>query len=239
MPWITTENDKHINTDWFDKERQIADSKKEADSKNKEATYTDLSKGYNYQSTKDWFKQNSNYDAWSEHMEDDEIFDNVYKYTGDYYGEVNNYLRTGKYKQYEKYSDEEHAQEIIHDVDDSIKSFDLKSPITVYRASDSSLFGKSKMTYEEMQSLIGKEFTDKAYLSTSMLKELPGEQTVGGSIDYKIQVPAGKGIGAYIAQFSENSQEREFLINRNSRYKVISVVRDSNGRTQITLQMMR
>lgn len=35
MPWITTKEGKHINTDWFDeKERQIAENKKQADKLN-------------------------------------------------------------------------------------------------------------------------------------------------------------------------------------------------------------
>lgn len=34
--WITTESGKHVNTDWFDKDRQIAANKAEADEKNKE-----------------------------------------------------------------------------------------------------------------------------------------------------------------------------------------------------------
>jgi len=36
MAWITTDNGKHINTDWFDKDRQIAQNKAEADKKNAE-----------------------------------------------------------------------------------------------------------------------------------------------------------------------------------------------------------
>jgi hypothetical protein len=35
MAWITTKDGKHINTDWFDKDKQIADNKKEADDRNK------------------------------------------------------------------------------------------------------------------------------------------------------------------------------------------------------------
>lgn len=35
MPWITTKNGKHINTDWLDKDRQISANKKDADRLNK------------------------------------------------------------------------------------------------------------------------------------------------------------------------------------------------------------
>ena len=35
--WITTKSGKHINTDWFDKDRQIDANKAEADEKNKKA----------------------------------------------------------------------------------------------------------------------------------------------------------------------------------------------------------
>ena len=36
MAWITTESGKHINTEWFDKDRQIEANKKQADELNKD-----------------------------------------------------------------------------------------------------------------------------------------------------------------------------------------------------------
>jgi hypothetical protein len=39
MPWFTTKDGKHINTDWFDKERQIEFNKNEASTKNLEEKY--------------------------------------------------------------------------------------------------------------------------------------------------------------------------------------------------------
>ena len=35
MAWITTKEGHHINTEWFEKDRQIAQNKKEADERNK------------------------------------------------------------------------------------------------------------------------------------------------------------------------------------------------------------
>lgn len=37
MPWYTTKDGKHYNTDWFDKERQISENKKQADKLNTES----------------------------------------------------------------------------------------------------------------------------------------------------------------------------------------------------------
>lgn len=41
MPWITTKDGRHLNTDWFDKDRQIALNKKEAEKLNKTSAMID------------------------------------------------------------------------------------------------------------------------------------------------------------------------------------------------------
>ena len=46
MPWITTESGKHINTDWFDKDKQIAASKAEADQRTLEEKYIHINPNY-------------------------------------------------------------------------------------------------------------------------------------------------------------------------------------------------
>ena len=54
---------------------------------------------------------------------------------------------------------------------------------------------------------------------------------------YVIDVPSGKGNGAYIQKYSENPQEREFLIKRNSEFKVKDVYQ-KNGRIVVKLKML-
>lgn len=45
--WVTREDGVHVNTDWFDKDRQIAENKRQADEKNK-ADAESKSGGWDY-----------------------------------------------------------------------------------------------------------------------------------------------------------------------------------------------
>jgi hypothetical protein len=44
MAWITTKDGRKVNTDWFDQERQIAESKKEADERNDTTPINEIAK---------------------------------------------------------------------------------------------------------------------------------------------------------------------------------------------------
>lgn len=202
---------------------------------NDDTKYTSLH-NLTHQQTTEWMNANSNYDEWKEYVEDNEYFDSVYKYTGETYGTINHYLRTGEFKK-QRWFDKDDADEDIKEIDDCIKNFELKKPIIVYRASDTSLFGDSDLSYNELVGYVGKTVTDKAYMSTSTLKSLPGEQTVGGKVRYQIDIPSGKGKAAYVSKFSENSQEREVLIARNTSYTVTKVSKDTDGFIVVNLKL--
>ena len=191
-----------------------------------------------YAETTEWFDANSNYSDWAEKMFDTEYDDVIDKYSGEYYANVNNYLRTNNFVAPNRWFDESDMSAFIDQLDESIESFDLKKSIRVYRSSSSEFFGKDNMTYEELASNIGRVYNDKAYLSTSTLKSLPGEQTVGGNLKYEINIPKGANQGAYIAKYSENQQEREFLLARNRNYKLIDVRKDASGTVTVELDLV-
>ena len=186
-----------------------------------------------YSDTKEWFEDHSNFTNWKEEVEDREINDSIYKYTGSDYGMINDLLRTGSYNPLNKWDDEQSIRQEIKEIDEALKLFNLKENLVVYRSSDSSILGKENMSYEEVKNLIGKTVLDKGYTSTSTIKELPGEQTVGGTIKYVIDIPSGQGQGAYIQPFSENKSEREFLIGRDSEYYIKDVILDEDQRMLI------
>ena len=192
-----------------------------------------------YQETTDWFNQYGNYEDWQEDIFDKEYDETIYKYTGEYYDLVNTYLRTGNFQQPNKWFEQSDMDKMVSELDYAVSSFNLKRPITVYRASDTSIFGAPNMSYEQLRSFIGKTVTDKGYLSTSTLKSLPDEQTVGGNISYVVDIPAGKGNGAYIAKYSENSQEREFLTKRSGKYIVGDITRDNQGHITVHLKLSK
>lgn len=247
--WYTTKDGKHINTDWFDQDRQIEENERQAKERNNEPE--DLN-GLSYQQTKEWFQKNSNLDEWNEELEDfdynntpkDEwwkfdVSEALYTYAGEKFAWINSWLRTGKMNPPKGAYDDEHRKTDIRDIDYAISKFSLNKPLTVYRSSDSSLLGKEKMTYEQMRSMVGKTVNDKAYVSTSTVRELPGEQTVGGEVNYVINVPKGKGVGAYIPKFSENPQEREFLLARGMDYKIVDVRKDKYGTAVVHLEVKK
>lgn len=115
----------------------------------------------------------------------------------------------------------------LKSMDAAMKKSVLTEPITVSRGSTADLLGfKSKPTIAELKELIGGEFMDKAFVSTSAKKG--GGFT--GDIGYKITVPPGKGRGQYIEQISKfkGSNEVEFLLNRNTKFRVTSVSGDNS-----------
>ena len=194
------------------------------------STYSDLSNS-SYQNTQDWMAKNSNYDDWYEQMWEKEYDETIYRYTGDYYSYINSYLRSGDFTAPSgDYYYKNDADKDIKEIDYAISKFEFMKPLTVYRDSDTSLFGGRKMSYEQLKALEGATVTDKAYMSTSLLKDLPGEQTVGGAVSYRIDIPASAGKAAYIAKSSENPQEREVLVARNSQYKVKNVSKQQKTR---------
>lgn len=197
--------------------------------------YKDLSDS-NYADTKDWFKENSNLDDWEEKIFDNEYDESISKYTGESYISINHFLRTGEFNAYNKWYSKEKMESEISEIKKSIEEFDLKSPITVYRTSNSDIFGKSNMSYADIKKLEGKTVTEKSFLSTTTLKELKGEQTVGGKILYKIDVPKGKGRGAFIAKYSENQNEREFLLKNNTNF-LVSKVSEKDGKIIVHLKV--
>lgn len=235
MSWITTKDGRHVNTDWFEKDKQIASNTKEANERNAEANI-DLS-SLDYKEADAWMNNNSNYKSWQDKMFDEEIDETIYQYTAERFALYNNYLRRGDTSRFSEYYNKEDANREIRELDKAINEFKLDKPITVYRESDSSLLGKNGMSYEQIKALEGKSVIDKAFTSTSTRKSLPGEQTVGGEIKYKIDIPAGKGHGAYIAKYSENKQEQEFLIKRGTNYNVHSVTKNKYGQVIVYLRI--
>lgn len=123
-------------------------------------------------------------------------------YTGSAYYKWNDSLRNNNGEGYEKYTKE---------LDSAISKFDLKNDIIVYRGTGSYAFPGG--TPE-----IGSIISDKAFLSTSVSKDVARDFDSG--IILKIQVPSGRGRGAYVKSVSQHKGENEFLMARNTNLKI-------------------
>ena len=73
-------------------------------------------------------------------------------------------------------------------------------------------------SYEQALQLVGKEVTEKGFLSTSA----GGTPAFSGSVLVDVEIPAGT-YGAYVQSISHYYNEKEFVVAAGTRYKVLSV----------------
>jgi len=130
-------------------------------------------------------------------------------------------------------SDAEDVAEWSGLIDDAM--YELPNDLTVFRHANKNAFGVSSL--DELKDLVGKEWNDKAYLSTSVTNfdALPvGDERHPSQIHIKIDLPKGSR-GAYIAGVSEYPEQNEFLIARDSTF-TISDVEIKDGKAFITMK---
>lgn len=134
-------------------------------------------------------------------------------YTEEYYADVNYYLREGKFADNDKeYCD--FVKRTITDLDRTIKNYNLQEDIVTYKGTSSLYYDK----YKEGEVFILKDFN-----STSIDKQISDRVFKDKENPYMLEIRVPKGTkGMYLGRNSANSTEKEFLIDRNTKYKVIS-----------------
>ena len=122
----------------------------------------------------------------------------------------------------------EMIEEQISMIDDAIESFELKSSIVVQRCANQSSLDVLFENYdiEELTDLVGKNYYDDAFMSSTVLYGNPVASTK--PIVFDISIPAGKGRGAYINEFGSQFQdvEYEFLIKRGANFTITDISED-------------
>lgn len=171
--------------------------------------------------------------GWSLGLNDNE-YKNTRDYTGSDYIEMNKFLRRGIVPSYET---KESLTDKTDSIADGLSRFQLPRNITVYRGADGrSLFGTSLdgVNVSNFNAMFkGAILQDKGFASASIRK---GRQ-FPKNVVYEIRVPKGKGRGAYVAPISNHETEKEFLIQRDSYYK-INGARMENGEMVITMTII-
>ena len=145
----------------------------------------------------------------------------ISNYCGDGYYNINAYLRqiTGA-----EHLGTPQIKEYIDSLDTAISKFDLKDNITVYRGVD-----YDALSDIDLNDAVGAKIEDKGYMSTS-----PVHVDISDRKDclLEIQVPSGKGLGAYVNSLSGfKNVEYEFLLKRGTRCEILSV--DTSGEKPI------
>lgn len=163
--------------------------------------------------------ENSMFGSWNNNLSMDEVA-SIGAYSGDAYSGINGLLRhcmTEKMVDSWNSTEARSLQDMIQNIDSAISRFDLKSPIKVYRTCEKDVLRNLKLEP-------GSTFHDDGFVSTSVISE----KVASGNIVMEINVPAGKGHGAWINPLSgAQDEEWEFLLQRGSDFRVQSV--DSRG----------
>ena len=164
--------------------------------------------------------ENSPVKKWNNSLSGEET-DAIMNYAGSDYSGINGLLRgemTERMVENWNATGKTDVRDMIQRVESGIDKFELKEPITVYRTCEKDVF-------ESLSQKVGSTFRDNAFTSTTVLNE----SVASGNVRMEINVPAGKGIGAYIGSTYGQPDEHEFLLQRGTEFTVrgVSKVGDS------------
>ena len=198
------------NTDVKSKARVVAEK---LGAKSDATNFVDMSSSENENILNEF---NSQSHEWWKSI-DDEQRNKIDDYMGNSHIDINQVLRGTSQL------DARSKQDWLKDAEpikQAIASFELDKDIKVYRRVNSREVFKNGMPQ------VGKTFTDKGFSSTSV-KDLGKGY---GDFVFEIEVPKGKGRGAYLDNIG-GMDEDEFLMHDNSSYTITSV---ENGRIKMT-----
>lgn len=163
-------------------------------------------------------KKTSAHGVWDKNLTAQQKY-SLNDYTSDGYSNINSYLR--EYDNGEKYSID-FIKAKIKAIDKAIADYYLRGPIITFRSISSEAFSEH---LDNIESLIGREYTDKAYMSSSPTLD---STALNKDLLMRIKLPKGKGIGAYINEYNGLKNESEFLIARNSRFLITNAFKKGN-----------
>lgn len=173
----------------------------------------------------DFFKNNSNYDDLIRSMSKDERYQFMRMWA------PGRFMRGQQYEGFENMSASE--QLATRTFDKFLDQSEITKPFTVYRESGFNLLNNGssgRMTMNEIKALIGTDIYSAGSMSCGAAQE---GLTIGTPkpVSYKINFPAGKGMGMWIGDSRVNdwgAQQREFMTNRDAIYTVKGVTKSGN-----------
>lgn len=162
-------------------------------------------------------------DKWRSNMTDEE-YDYTRQYTSWHYEEINDSIRSN-------IDDPSSWDPRTSEIDSALSKFQLTENIVTYRglgmgAIDAMIPGANTMSLSELNSAFsGAIISDPAFLSTSITQSVAQDFASSHNYILKINVPKGKGRGAYVHSISSHPNENEFLMPRNTKLKITKVTR--------------
>lgn len=165
-------------------------------------------------------RKSSKHAKWQNNLSKDEK-DSICDYTGGGFYDINQYLRkAGDWKAINA----EKEEFLIKNIDSAISRYELKDNIIVQRGvMEDALDGLIAQYGDDSSNLIGKIYHDSGYMSTTVLHG--NSVATAKPVVFEIEVPSGKGHGAYVNQLAGQYQdaEYEFLIKRGSKFEITGI----------------
>lgn len=188
-----------------------------------------------------YFHERSNYEDWINNKMTDAERTAVIRYTGHEYVPINNVAR--ETKDAEGYSSAmvEKMKKIIKETESGLSKAEISDNIIVWRGTSSILFGSKNMSYDEVKQFEGGFIRDKGFMSSSPHRNdcWATDKSSGSNVFLKISVPKGTGRGAWVDPISTHGGEHEFLIQRNSCFKISKVTQLPNGGIQVEMTWIK
>lgn len=149
-------------------------------------------------------------------------------YTGDFYEDINDWLRSGME------DDDEYLEDFVDNIDSAIEKFETTEDVVVYRGVSSQVIRQYGNKLDE--SIVGKDFWDPGYMSTSIdsvqaekFANDHASESRGKPVLLKLEIPSGTGRGAYVGGVSEHAEEKEFLLRRDATFTFTSFEERADG----------
>ena len=134
----------------------------------------------------------------------------IVKYTGSGYTSINEYLRG-------QISGSPVLKSVVGNIEKAVNKFNLENPTVFHRGSSAGLLGGAN-SVTDINKMVGQVVVDKGFTSTSATS---GKGFTHKPIQYHIQTPSGKGIGAFVQGMSNFASENEFVFNHGSGFKIL------------------
>ena len=168
----------------------------------------------------DWEDDSKPFGKWKQQLSrDDEMA--LGEYTEDSHP-MNHYLREDAPNLYKTLEEVELDRERM---EKAINEFEIPEPLTVYRR-----VGLHMLEQIEQAQKAGGIFKDSAFCSTAVINGSFGNPK---DLQMIIRVPAGKGIGAWLAPLSEFPEENELLLNHGTLFEIHNITPATDKRGPI------
>lgn len=187
--------------------------------------------GEEVQAALKWFQNNSNLTQWEQGLTQDEK-QGLYDYARSAYSVINDTLEGKTVNNV----DQALVAKEIKDIQSALNKYTLKSPILVTRTDNGQLLGLNSASYQQLKNMEGKTVDVKRFVSTDTSAVSSANY---GSVNYTIEVPKGKGMGAWLPTTAGNLSkgEAEFLINSGRKYEIVSVNKGKYGDIDVRVKL--